>query len=82
MMREVTKEEAPILRKGDKSDIVEFLQNRLLEEGYYLETDGDFGDETENALKKFQRDWGIEQDGVCGPVTWGTILSTPNWRPL
>ena len=82
MMREVTKDEAPILRKGDKSDIVEFLQTLLLEEGYYPETDGNFGDETENALKKFQRDWGIEQDGVCGPTTWGTILSTPTRHPL
>ena len=31
--------------------------------------DGDFGTETYNAVKKFQSDYGLTQDGIAGPQT-------------
>ncbi len=32
-----------------------------------------FGDQTENAVKTFQRLFGLTESGVVGPVTWATI---------
>lgn len=70
----------PTLRKGDKGEKVRELQQLLMDRGYALPkygADGDFGAETEKAVKAFQRDWGLSQDGVCGPKTWAMLLSTP-----
>ena len=70
----------PTLRRGDKGDSVRYLQTLLLERGYDLGkwgADGDFGAQTEKAVKQFQKDWGLKQDGVCGKKTWSMILSTP-----
>ena len=39
--------------------------------------DGDFGSATEKAVKQFQRDWNLQQDGVVGPKTWAMLQSTP-----
>ena len=35
---------------------------------------GDFGADTEKALLDFQRHYGLEADGVCGPATWACLL--------
>ena len=35
--------------------------------------DGDFGTATEKAVKEFQRDAGLTQDGICGPKTWAAL---------
>ena len=69
----------PTLRKGDKGDSVRYLQTLLMERGYDLGkwgVDGDFGNQTETAVKRFQRDWDLTQDGVVGKKTWDTLLST------
>lgn len=51
-------------------DDVFTLQERLLELGYDAgRPDGIFGPQTENALRAFQRDYGMTADGVCGPAT-------------
>lgn len=69
------------LRLGDRSltysvsqpmrgDDVAALQERLLELGYNAgRADGLFGWQTEHALRSFQRDYGLANDGVCGPAT-------------
>lgn len=70
----------PTLRRGDKGDAVRYLQTLLLERGYDLGkwgADGDFGNATEKAVKQFQRDWGLVQDGVVGKKTWAMLTSTP-----
>ena len=36
--------------------------------------DGDFGRDTEVALKKFQSDHGLASDGECGRDSWGKLL--------
>ena len=58
------------LRKGDESDAVEDLQEKLIDLGY-LETEatGYFGSATEEAVKAFQRDAGLSADGVAGSAT-------------
>lgn len=80
---ETTNEQKPVqtmptLRKGDKGDYVSILQNKLLVRGYKLPrfgADGDFGNETLEAVKQFQRDHGLTADGVVGAKTWGALES-------
>lgn len=51
-------------------DDVFALQERLLELGYDAgRPDGIFGRQTEHALRNFQRDYGLNPDGICGPAT-------------
>ena len=62
----------PTLSRGSKGYYVTQLQTMLIKRGYSLPrygADGDFGAETEAAVKKFQADNGLEPDGVAGPIT-------------
>lgn len=54
------------LRNGAKGEDVKKMQERLMQAGYALDkfgADGIFGPETEKALKQFQKDMGIIEDG-------------------
>ena len=42
--------------------------------GRALEEDGDFGENTEAAVRNFQQAHGLEQDGVVGAKTWRGLL--------
>ena len=57
------------LRKGSKGDLVKKLQAAL-----GIGADGDFGQGTENALKKWQDRNGLTADGVAGPKTLAKLL--------
>jgi N-acetylmuramoyl-L-alanine amidase len=51
-------------------DDVFALQERLLELGFDAgRPAGVFDAQTENALRDFQREYGLIQDGICGPAT-------------
>ena len=66
----------PTLRKGNRSQYVKEMQTDLNRLGYNLGIcgiDGDFGTATEKAVKEFQRDHGLTQDGICGPKTWTAL---------
>lgn len=61
-----------VLRKGDKGDDVKWVQNALLQRRYRLPkygADGDYGTETLKAVKQFQRDKGLKDDGAVGEKT-------------
>ncbi|GAA0454150.1 N-acetylmuramoyl-L-alanine amidase [Alkalibacillus silvisoli] len=61
-----------LLQNGDSGSEVEQLQNDLREAGERLPrhgADGIFGDETESAVRSFQRSAGIQVDGIVGPET-------------
>ena len=61
------------IRKGDKGPVVRFAQELLIKKGYSLPkygADGDFGNETLNAVKAFQKANGLTADGVIGTKTW------------
>lgn len=61
---------AYLVSKPVSGDDVFALQERLLELGYDAgRPDGIFGRETEQALCSFQRDYGLNPDGICGPST-------------
>lgn len=58
-----------LLKKGMKGADVKVMQEFLLQLGYVLPrygADGEFGSETETALKAFQKKKGITQDGIYG----------------
>ena len=60
------------LKKGSKGDDVKQLQKTLIELGYSVGkygADGSFGNDTGNAVKKFQKAKGITQDGLVGKNT-------------
>ena len=61
-----------ILRKGSTGPEVKSLQKKLLQIGYYLGSygaDGDYGDATVTAVRKFQKDNSLAVDGEAGPDT-------------
>jgi peptidoglycan hydrolase-like protein with peptidoglycan-binding domain len=43
-------------------------------DGQALKLDGDFGTNSEHALKMFQKYHGLTVDGDCGPNTWAALL--------
>lgn len=57
-----------ILKLGSKGKNVELLQEFL---NVYV--DGDFGPNTEKAVKKWQKQNGLLDDGIVGPVTWNAM---------
>ena len=54
---------------GSGGGVVGYIQSKLIEHGINLVVDSFFGKETETAVKKFQKDNGIKEDGVVGPQT-------------
>lgn len=50
------------------------LQKLLQKERFQVKINGCFDTTTERALKKFQKRYYIEPDGICGPQTWSTLL--------
>lgn len=66
----------PTIRRGSKGEYVTLAQTMLMQRGYNLPkygADGDFGSETETAVKQFQQDWGLAVDGVIGEKTWAML---------
>lgn len=66
----------PTVRRGDKGDAVVDLQQELIEAGYRLWADGDFGAHTEEAVQDFQSRHGLESDGVVGARTWAELRAS------
>lgn len=65
----------PIKRRGSRGTEVAAIQEALKITGHYAgRVDGAFGPKTEAAVLAFQRDVGIDVDGVVGPMTWAEIL--------
>ena len=64
------------LRRGDRGDQVETLQCLLkVYHGADVEVDGNFGSGTRAAVRDFQRQNGLSQDGVVGNKTLEALLS-------
>lgn len=58
------------VRLGDRGDAVKTLQSELR-----LAADGIFGKITKSTLIEYQRQNGLEPDGVCGPASWQTLFA-------
>lgn len=57
-----------------RNDYVKWLQNRLNELGYHLKVDGSFWNDTNNAVKSFQKSRGLKVDGYVGANTVKELL--------
>lgn len=62
------------VKKGAKGNITKLIQERLNSVGFHISVDGIFGGNTEKAVKVFQRNRGLSQDGVVGRNTWDWLL--------
>jgi peptidoglycan hydrolase-like protein with peptidoglycan-binding domain len=61
----------PVLGLGDIGDGVTVLQNLL-----HIPADGDFGPQTDAAVRAFQAAQNLTVDGVVGPATWAALRRT------
>ena len=63
----------PLVYKGKTGETVQYIQNKLINKGYFLGrtgADGIFGFQTEKAVRQFQIDNSLSADGIIGPLTW------------
>ena len=66
----------PEIAEGDWGLEVEDMQRRLLELGYFTgSVDGQFGPGTRDAVVAFQRNNGLEADGLAGTETLNVLYS-------
>lgn len=66
----------PTLKRGSKGEYVTLLQTKLVNKGYSVGSygiDGDFGSGTLKAVQQFQRDNGLNPDGIVGKLTWAAL---------
>lgn len=73
------------LQKGSRGDRVIDLQKMLMQLGYDLPVygaDGDFGNETLEAVKRFQRDNGLVVDGKVGVNTLAVLEKLVSGKPV
>lgn len=69
-----------ILKEGSKGKEVFTVQSILKSLGYKgnneeeLSLDSNFGENTEYAVKSYQRDKNLSIDGIVGTATWNSLL--------
>ncbi len=73
----------PTIRQGSSNVYVAYLQQKLTSKLYPVGAiDGIFGTATKNAVMEFQRETGIDVDGIVGAVTWQNVERIGGGRPL
>lgn len=65
------------LKNGSNGPDVEKLQEKL-----GIDSDGNFGTNTENKVKEFQRQNGLDDDGVVGNDTWNKLFNISVVQPV
>lgn len=69
-------DEPRVLKNGMSGADVKTLQQKLIKAGFYCGkygADGDFGDATEMAVRRFQTQHGLAVDGQAGPKTMAAL---------
>lgn len=67
-----------MLQRGDAGEMVLALQTELKAKGYFPgRLDGIFGQMTEDAVVLFQKDHGLDRDGIAGPATRAALAAAP-----
>jgi peptidoglycan hydrolase-like protein with peptidoglycan-binding domain len=74
----------PTLQNGSTGSDVKRLQRILVMLKFldYTGIDGQFGANTENAVKAFQQSKALTVDGVVGPMTWQALPPDPDTPEL
>ena len=67
-----------ILHQGMKGDEVKALQASLRRAGHEVMLDGDFGEITKLAVRRFQLAHGLTPDGIVGPMTAAALNAAPS----
>lgn len=85
---EAPAEEAPaaedpvVAQRGDKNDTALSIQQMLIKLGYLDGgADGSFGEKTENAVKQFQTDKGLNADGIVTQSVFDSLKTTADAAP-
>lgn len=71
--------ELNVLKKGAKGNEVKAMQTLLIGYGFSCGSsgaDGDFGSNTDKAVRAYQKAKGLSVDGSCGPKTWAKLLGS------
>jgi peptidoglycan hydrolase-like protein with peptidoglycan-binding domain len=69
----------PILKEGDKGDLVMLIQKILIgSKDYKGKIDGKFGSDTEKAVKALQKRTGLPTDGIVEDRTWYELSKLPH----
>jgi peptidoglycan hydrolase-like protein with peptidoglycan-binding domain len=64
----------PTIKRGSTGAAVRRAQNRLNQRGYDPgPLDGLFGNKTHRAVRFYQQDRGLDDDGIVGPRTWARL---------
>lgn len=72
------------LTTGASGNAVELVQRYLQKIAQsdsrvpFVTVDGDYGEATANAVREIQRQFGLEQTGAIGPLTWDAIVQRYN----
>lgn len=71
----ITLSKCPLIRKDSTGEVVKLLQERLKTLGYdCYGVDGYFGNNTKQAVIRFQNNSGLSADGIVGQKTWRKLL--------
>lgn len=65
------------LKPGDEGEAVEYVQERLRTWGHGIQADGAYGPKTTEAIRRFQRDRGIQANGRIGATTLAALDAPP-----
>ncbi len=60
-----------------RGDDVRTWQAKMRERGWEIDVDGAYGPASKDVCRRFQRQQGIEDDGIVGPVTWRLTWEAP-----
>ena len=67
--------ERSLLQLGSQGETVLELQAVLMLMGYYTgEVDGNYAENTAEAVKQFQEEAGLNPDGIAGEDTWNSLF--------
>ncbi|MCL2755581.1 MAG: N-acetylmuramoyl-L-alanine amidase [Firmicutes bacterium] len=72
----LTRAQIPLVRRGDRGNLVWILQAAMWINGFQTNPDGVFGPLTEQTVRNFQASRGIGTDGIAGPITFTELFRT------
>ena len=71
------------LRKGDRGKSVISMQEALIKLGYLKgASDGNFGTGTKTAVENFQKENGLDVDGIAGAKTLEKLYTLSDMTPM